>query len=314
MINFRYHVVSLVAVMLALAVGIALGGGPLQRSADDAPSGSDTETLIATQRELAALEDGTAFADAYALQTADAMLDETLPGRAVTLLTLPGADDAHVERLTELVDRAGGAVTARAALEEKLLDVGNRQLVAELASQLADAVAEDVKDASDASDYEQLALLLGHALVSAKAGGESVDEAGESILAGLATADLLTVTGEVGDRGSLVLVVAGAPYGSADDRQGAGSIMSSMLAVLDGRSDGVVLAGPVASSSDEGVVGAVRADPAAAGAVSTVDAVDRAAGAVVAVLALRAEATGRSGHYGTTEAADGPLPGAGDGS
>lgn len=30
MLNFRYHVVSLVAVFMALATGIALGGGPLQ--------------------------------------------------------------------------------------------------------------------------------------------------------------------------------------------------------------------------------------------------------------------------------------------
>ena len=35
MISFRYHVVTLVSVFLALAVGIALGGGPLQGEVDD---------------------------------------------------------------------------------------------------------------------------------------------------------------------------------------------------------------------------------------------------------------------------------------
>ena len=30
MINFRYHIVSIVSVFLALAIGVALGGGPLK--------------------------------------------------------------------------------------------------------------------------------------------------------------------------------------------------------------------------------------------------------------------------------------------
>ena len=35
MISFRYHIVSIVSVFLALAVGIALGGGPLKGEVDD---------------------------------------------------------------------------------------------------------------------------------------------------------------------------------------------------------------------------------------------------------------------------------------
>lgn len=32
MINFRYHVVSIIGIFIALAVGVVLGAGPLQRS------------------------------------------------------------------------------------------------------------------------------------------------------------------------------------------------------------------------------------------------------------------------------------------
>jgi hypothetical protein len=103
-------------------------------------------------------------------------------------------------------------------------------------------------------------------------------------------------------------VVAGKPYGSPDEREGAGSILASLTSALDARSDGLVLAGPVASSTEDGLVGEVRADPAAANEVSTVDAVERTAGAVVTVLALEAEAAGRSGHYGTGAAGDGAVP------
>lgn len=313
MITFRYHVVSLVAVLIALAIGIALGGGPLQRSDDDGAAGGDDETLTSTQRQLSLLQDSAAFADSYADGTAGAVLGDAIKGRAVTLVTLPGADDADVTSVSEMVDQGGGSVTARAVLSEKLLDVGNRQLVSELATQMTDSAGKDVEMPSDATGYEQLGILVAHALVSGKPAGEPLDPAGESILAGLDTAELLSVTGTVDDRGSLVVVVAGKPYGSADDRQGAGSILATLASVLDDRSDGLALVGPVESSADDGLVGAVRADPTAANKLSTVDAVERTAGAVVAVLALEIEADGRSGHYGTGAAADGAVPGAGTG-
>ena len=309
MISFRYHVVSLVAVLLALAVGIALGGGPLQRDSDRP---DDEGRSLAAQAEIAHLEEGTAFADAYAAATAGGLLDGAIKGRAVTMVALPGADDADVSRLEEMVDRAGGSVTLRATVGQKLLDVGSRQLVAELATQMAASSSQQIPGAAEATGYEQLGILAARALVSTQGAGEPVDDVGRSVLAGLDTAGLLSVTGDGGDRGSLVLVVAGSPYGSADDREGAGSILTSLVSVLDERSDGLVLAGPVASSADDGLVGTVRADPTAAGMVSTVDTVDRTAGAVVAVLALDAEAQGRSGHYGTESAGDGALPGVTD--
>ena len=34
MIDFRYHLVSLIAVFMALAVGVVLGAGPLQGTLD----------------------------------------------------------------------------------------------------------------------------------------------------------------------------------------------------------------------------------------------------------------------------------------
>ena len=310
MINFRYHVVSLVAVLMALAVGIALGGGPLQRTAAGVTGGGDAEALVASQAKLAHLQEGTAFADAFTDATADGLVAKALKDRAVTLLTLPGAQDADVTRLTDMVDRAGGHVTMRAAVGQKLLDVGNRQLVSELAAQMASSAGKDIDLPADVSGYDQMALLVAHTLTTSKSGGDSVDEAGQSILAGLRTADLLTVAGDGGDRGSLVLVVAGDPYGSADERAGAGSILSTLLSALDAHSNGVVLAGPVSSAADDGLVGELRADPSTAGSVSSVDATERTAGAVVAVLALREQAAGKSGHYGTSSASDGVMPGA----
>ncbi len=63
MISFRQHVVTLVAVFLALAVGVVLGGGPLSEVGRDA--------LTSTSAQPKARQGGhaTAFGDAFA--TAD---------------------------------------------------------------------------------------------------------------------------------------------------------------------------------------------------------------------------------------------------
>ena len=46
MINFRFHLVSIAAILIALAAGIALGSGPLD-DAGDALGGSDVSSAAA---------------------------------------------------------------------------------------------------------------------------------------------------------------------------------------------------------------------------------------------------------------------------
>jgi hypothetical protein len=308
-ISFRYHVVSLVAVLFALAAGIVLGSGPLQRDDGEVVTGStDAEALTAAEVRLGQLDELVRFSDDYARATAPRMLRGDLEGRAVTVVTLPGADEETVGNLEEMVQLAGGEVTARFRLGEELLDAGNRQLVTELGAQMEDSVSRTVEVPTGVGGYERMGLLLAHAVSTARPRGEPVDSAGESILAGSATADLMTVQGDLDRRGSLVLVVAGEPYGTDDERAGAGTIVSSLLAAVDSRSGGVVLAGPVAAGAEDGVVGALRADPVAADGVSTVDVAARVAGGVVSALALAGQAAGSTGHYGSGDAADGALP------
>lgn len=309
MISFRYHVVSLVAVLLALAVGIVLGSGPLQRDTDEDTAGDgDRQALLAAEADVDRLEQIVEYDDAFAEATSAGLLRRKLDGRAVTLVALPGADEAALTRLTESVDRAGGRVTAQVVVAEALLEVDNRQLVDELASQMHDTARKQVDVPAGASGYERMGRLLAYAVGSTKKAGERTDRAAESILAGVSTAELVTTRGNVSRRGSLVLVVTGPPVGTADDRAGAGSILATLADAFAQGTDGVVVAGPVSAGAEDGLVAAVRSDPTAAASVSTVDVVERVSGAVVAVLALAGEASGEQGHYGSAAAADGPLP------
>jgi hypothetical protein len=304
----RDKVLSLSTVLLALAGGVALGGGPLQDgAASPSVERADASALSRSRAEATSLDQTRRFDDAYLRATAPRVLGDRLEGRTVTVVTLPGADPARVADLTELVGAAGGAVTVQAQVRPALLDVGNRQLVAELARQTQEAARTPVRTPRSAEGYELTGRLLGHALVDRENAGSAGDRTGEGILAGFATARLVTTTESVTRRGSLVLVVAGEPRGSADAREGAGSIVASLVDGLDASGDGAVLAGPSAAAASDGVVGALRRTPVRK-QVSTVDALDSLAGAVVAVRALAAEADGTTGHYGGADAPEGVLP------
>ncbi len=306
MITFRYHVISIVAVFLALAVGVLLGSGPLHAEDNTVEEPKKDRRLAVAQARAASLEESLGFSDAYARGTAERVVADRLTDRAVTLVTLPGADQAVTTEVADAVALSGGTVTARVAVAEKLLDVAHRQLVAELATQMQPAA--EVTVPVDGTGYERMAALLAHAVTAKEAEGAAVDAGGTTVLAGLDTAGLAATDGEVDRRGSLVVVVSGDPYGPDDERRGAGEILAALLTGLDAGSDGLVLTGPASAAADDGLVGAVRTDPAAAKVVSTVDVADRPAGAAVAVLAMAGEATGTSGHFGSRTSPDGAVP------
>jgi len=311
-ISFRYHIVSIVSVFLALAVGVALGGGPLKGEVDNTlveQVEADRRAKADLQAEIASLRSSNQFTDAFATGVAPRLIGGTLDGRAVTMVVLPGAPEATVTSTTELIGAAGGSVGATVRVGEALVDVGKKQLVDELGSQLLEGTP-DVAAPEDASGYERLGALLARAVATTEDGGAEVDDASNSIMAGLSTAGLLSPAGEITRRGSLVVFVGGYGAGTTEEREGASTIVSSIARAVDAETDGVVVAAPSAAAEDGGVVDVVRRDVTAAQEVSTVDALGRVAGQVVTVMALAEQAGGGAGHYGAVDAANGAFPGA----
>lgn len=317
MISFRYHIVSIVSVFLALAVGVALGGGPLKGEVDNTlvdQVKADRKEKAQLVAEAANLKAGNSFNDEFASTVAPTLLGGSLHGRSVTLVVLPTASQSDVSALTQLVGTAGGSVGATLRVGSQLVDVGQKQLVDELGSQLLDS-ASDVSVPADASGYERVGALLARAIGTSKEpGGQPVDGTSDSILAGLSTAGLLSAEDDLQRRGSLVLFVAGSGRaGSEDAAQSANSIVSTLAAAVDADTDGVVVAGPVASAREGGLIRAIRDDVVAARDVSTVDVLGRSAARVVTVMALAGQGRDQTGHYGAVDAADGAMPGAASG-
>lgn len=316
MISFRYHIVSIVSVFLALAIGVALGGGPLKGEVDNTLVEQvkvDRQRKADLQDEIKGLRGTNAFNDAFADAVAPGLVGDILKGRAVTLVVLPGAQQTEVSALGDMVATAGGTVGGTVRIGDGLVDVENKQLVDELGTQLLDS-APDVDVPADASGYERIGALLARAVGTDKdPGGAPVDATAESILAGLSTAGLVSAEDDLDRRGSLVLFVAGPGDLSGDEATSAHSIVTTIATAVDGATDGVVVAGPVATARTGGLIRAIRDDVVAARDVSTVDVLGRSAARVVAVMALAGQAEGQTGHFGAVDAADGAMPGASDG-
>lgn len=291
MISFRYHVVSLVAVLMSLAAGVVLGGGPLSDLGDPE---TDSATSAATDTTQVRRE--AAFADALAAQGAARMYADGLEGSGVVLLSLPGASDAVRSAVAEQVQAAGGTVAGTYAVQPALVDTGEKTLVDTLGSQLMTQQAEGVISA-DASTYSRIGELIGVALTTTNpTGTKPLGDLSTGILSSLDGADLLASTGTSTGRAAFVVLL----LGDEPDAEG-DAIYSGLLEGLTAHAAGVVVAGGGA----DGLLERLRSDPVA-GQLATVDGVDRTSGQVTAVLALTQWPTSKGGSFGAS-GADGAV-------
>jgi hypothetical protein len=125
MIDFRYHLVSLVSVFLALAVGIVLGAGPLKGAIGDTLS-SQVDQLRAEKAtlrtELDTAQGAVDNRDAFTQAVLPALVRSQLGGEVVLVVTLPGADTDAVKPLTESLQAAGARVTGRIDIKDAWSD------------------------------------------------------------------------------------------------------------------------------------------------------------------------------------------------
>lgn len=287
MISFRTHVVTLVAVMLALAAGVALGGGPLSEL------GRSTLTSAPSAPEARQDDARARYADRFAIASAPKLYAGGLDTHPVAVLTMPGAPDDVVSGLVAQVEAAGGAVPATYAVEPPLVSASEKSLVDTLGSQLMTQLGDGTVE-EGAPTYERIGQLLGVAVASTEETGTPSDQDAASIRQSLAGAELVTSPEGDAKRAPLVLVVLG---DDVDD-----DILSGVLAGLAARSVGVVAVGSGDAQDLEGL----RTSPTAE-AVATVDGADTDLGRVTATLALIRALKRPGGSFGAS-GSDGAVP------
>ncbi|HEY0816649.1 MAG TPA: copper transporter [Pseudonocardia sp.] len=306
MISLRYHAVSIAAVFLALAVGVVLGAsgvsdrllGAVTAKADDL---TGQVQQLSTQRD--ALATAQRADDDFIRRVGPSAVRGVLQGQSVAIVSA-GADGPTRDGLVALLKQAGATVSGGVVLTSAVTDPARADQLRQLTGTLLPAGAQ-LPAAADTGSL--LGGLLGGILTGPGGKAPVVGPQAAAVLSGLTTAGFLAA-GNPPAPAALVLVLTGGASPGVDAGDGAAVVMR-MAAQLDAAGGGAVLAGATGSSDATGAVGVARADPTVTATLSTVDDVQTAAGQVSTVLALREEAAGHAGRYGTAaSAADGAAP------
>ena len=315
MIDFRYHLVSLIAVFLAVALGIVIGTTALNGGLLD-----NLQTQVAgLQEDKRALEDETqglqAQLDAtggFAEEVGPALVAGTLTGSSVVLvLGNEDVDTDLVDEVTSLIEASGATVTGAVRLTPAYSDPQTAQSLQSFLTSPGGLPSGVTLPETDDTGELVAALLAQVLQVPAPAveGGESVvpdSTATAQVLAGLSALDVLSLDSpDVAAAEHAVFLTSGALTG--DDAEARNTALSQLAVALDERGQGTVVSGDSAAAGETGLVGTIRADTEASTQVSTVDNVNAPEGRISTVLALSSEAQGTSGKYGTGEDAQ-PVP------
>jgi hypothetical protein len=313
-IDFRYHLVSIVAIFIALAVGIVLGAGPLQQQLGQTLT-SQVSQLRRDKADLRSQLDTQQHkidaADAFASAVGPELVRSRLGGRSVVLLLLPDADSSVADDVTKTLQSAGAKVNGRVKMSTAWADPdpGKVTFRDQLAANLGPLVGTTVDPAAPVN--ERMAAILAKALVvsSVTDADHPTSQSGQA-LSGLREAGLLSTQGPDPQPATLVVTVAGDPSTKATDTARTATLgtWTTTLRVLDDASSGVVAVGSTQSSEPIGVVGAVRGDRSVAAKVSSVDDIALAMGRIAMVFALRQQMVGQAGQYGTGVGATAVLP------
>ena len=139
MINFRYHVVSLTAVFLALAIGLVVGTAALNGPLEDALKnqvGSLSKQTQTYRDRITQLETEAGRQEQFASQAAPIMLAGKLTGRRVLVVSLSQAGGS-VGKVVDMLKQAGAQIAGQVEIEDKLLDPNSKANLLDVATNAA---------------------------------------------------------------------------------------------------------------------------------------------------------------------------------
>ncbi|MDM4718605.1 copper transporter [Micromonospora sp. WMMA1363] len=309
MINFRYHVVSLTAVFLALAIGLVVGTAALNGPVADSLKENVNALSKANQQMRQAvnsMEEELAREEDFAAEIAGVVLPGKLAGKRVLVLSLPTGRD-HTEGVVKMLELGGADVTGRIDLQDKFIDPDNNSDLLELAVTATRPTSAPTPNLpGNGHGVETSSALLASVLLDRAPGATPVSEADRrAVLATYTNGNYLTTSERVTAPAQAVVVVSGQPYVDKDSAKKDESVVR--VAEQFDRTGAIVVAGN--GSADSNLVAFVRGDAVLAGSISTVDNANTIQGQLVTALALVQQLTEKeAGHYGVGDAAASLLP------
>lgn len=307
MISMRYHIVSLAAIFLALALGIVLGATKISSpiltglQSDKTSLSTENSTLSTDNSSLTARVSSD---DKFAGSVANLAVRGTLPSTTVVLLTTADADPGDRDAVLSLLARAGAKVTAQIQLTADFTDPTHADDLRTLSARMLPTGAK----LPAVSQVGAVAGgLLASVLLTDKNGKTTTTPAqATAALSAFASGGFLQASGTVAPGRLVVLLTGGAVTGGSEaDRASAVADLATQLKQSAG---GVVVAGRSGSEAPTGTVGVIRANTASSAQVSTVDNLDTPSGRLATVLGLVEQNGGGVGRYGFAASAQAQVP------
>jgi hypothetical protein len=268
-INFRYHVVSLTAVFLALAIGLVVGtaalNGPVadslrnQLTALKNDNSTKRDQVNQYREELNRNQD-------FATEIAPTVLNGKLTGRRLLVLALPGTSE-YVDGVTSMLTVAGATVTAKVSMQDKFFDPNVELGLLDLVNQSSQPSIpiEGLPLNSDAVETASAQLALG---LLQRAGTEQANTGDvTALLTAYTKQRYLAVEGKAVGGAEGTVIISGAP---ATDQDAAKKSQSAVTVAAQFSKDRpLVIAGDGVGAGN--LISAVRGDPALVKVISTVD-------------------------------------------
>lgn len=312
MIDFRYHLVSLMSVFLALAVGIILGAGPLQDEIGDqlidqvealrTERNSLREDLDQAQGEV---DEQLRFLQSAGPQLVAGSLEDT----RVAVVDLDDVAGDVEQGVVDMLEAAGATVVANVVLTDSWTMEDEAAFRQTVATGLSDQLGE-LPDDANADQLLATALALSLTESGGPDGAARSDRAVD--LEGLLVrSSLIEMDGAQVEPADAVLLLSGAtavvPVDGNEEvvaptpDEAEIAILTTLAATVQEQTGSSVVAGPTASGGD--LVSAIRGNDELAAEVSTVSGVEKLTGRIVVPLALDASAAGEVGQYGFEDGA-----------
>jgi len=306
-IDFRYHLVSIVAVFLALAIGIVLGASELQGTTLDslrALTNSLKSQLNAAEAQRDGYKQQANASDAFLRTAEPKLLGAMLTGNRIVLVTEPGAPSSVVAGVRQAAALAGATVTGTVALQPKFNDLAGatQASLSALNAQLANRDnAVLTPAATSQTGYQQdAAQLIASAILNQTTNQLGLTAAqAQFVLQAYAQAGFLNDSGAPWNRATLAVIVTpgSVPADGANDP--ANQVLLAVAQEFATMSAATLVAGSVAGTTPAGSAISVLRGSSVSNQVSTVDNADTTIGQISTMWAFAVQlAGGKPSSYG----------------
>lgn len=326
MIDFRYHLVSIVAVFLALAVGIVLGSTELQGPAYNFLNRTTAKLqndLDQARGQLATAQAQASQDELYAQAVEPAVLHGLLAGQRLLIVTEPGAQPSVVAGISTAAADAGATVTGQINLGTKFFDTSGA--AQDSLNQTTTTVAQPLGLTLDTgTTYQQQAaqVIASEILTTSPAPDGSTAGQGTgagqaaiaaTMLQAYAASQFLSTAGQPATPATLAVVVTPQDTPSDGTADQLDQVLIPLVQELAAKSAATVVAGSSSGSGAGSPIAVLRSNNVSS-QVSTVDDADLVSGQTVTMQALAALlGGGKAGSYGfaandATAVAPSPAP------